>query len=60
MLLAIANAAKSAQICPNLPKIAERQLVQETLKFHQKMRFWFFFKKKTLMYRGDTKACANF
>jgi hypothetical protein len=43
MLLAIANAAKSAQICPNLPKIAERQLVQETLKFHQKMRFWFFF-----------------
>jgi hypothetical protein len=32
MLSAIANAAKSAQNCQNLPK-------DETLKFHQKSRF---------------------
>jgi hypothetical protein len=45
MLLATANVAKSAQICPKLPKTAQRQLVQETLKFHQKLRFWYFYKK---------------
>jgi hypothetical protein len=41
MLLATANAAKSAQIGLKLPKTAksiQRQLVQETLKFHQKSR----------------------
>jgi hypothetical protein len=45
---------KIAQICPNL-----RQLVQENLKFHQKLRFWFFSKRKTSMYRGGTKAWAH-
>jgi hypothetical protein len=41
------------KICPilpkttqNLPKSAHGQLVQETLKSHQKLRFWFFSKKK--------------
>jgi hypothetical protein len=50
MLLATANATKSAQ----------RQLVQETLKFHQKLRFWYFknFKKTSICRRG-TKACAH-
>jgi hypothetical protein len=42
MLSAVANAAKSAQNCLKLPKFAQRQLVQETLKYHQKLRFWFF------------------
>jgi hypothetical protein len=42
MLSTIANAAKLALTCPKLPKTAYRQLVQETLKFHQKLRFWFF------------------
>jgi hypothetical protein len=41
MLSATANAAKST-----LPKSAQRQLVQETLEFHQKLRFWFSSKKK--------------
>jgi hypothetical protein len=60
MLSAIANAAKFTQICqklpktaqnyPKLPKSAQRQLVQKTLKFHQKLRFWF---------RGDIRACAH-
>jgi hypothetical protein len=38
MMLAIANVAISAQNCLKLPN----QLVQETLKFHQKLRFWLF------------------
>jgi hypothetical protein len=46
MLSVIANVAKSTQICPKLPKSAQRQLVQETLKFYQKLRFWFFLGKK--------------
>jgi hypothetical protein len=28
--------------CPKLPKFGKKQLVQETLKFHQKLRFLFF------------------
>jgi hypothetical protein len=59
MLSAIANATKFAQICLKLPKSAQKQLVQETLKFHQKLRFWFFSekkKKKTSMCRMGTKA----
>jgi hypothetical protein len=46
MLSAIANVAKSAQICPKLPKTAQRQLVQETLIFHQKIEILIFFKRK--------------
>jgi hypothetical protein len=42
MLLATLNAANSTQICPNLPK-------DETLKFHQKSRFSFFFKNKNFV-----------
>jgi hypothetical protein len=57
MLLAIANASKFAQICLKLSKIAQKQLVQETLKFQQKFRFWIFAKKAS-MNRGGTKACA--
>jgi hypothetical protein len=51
-----ANAAKSAQNCPKLPKSTQRQLVQETLKFHQKFEILVYFKKKTSMCRGGTKA----
>jgi hypothetical protein len=40
MLSATVNAAKSAQNCPNLPKSAK----DETLKFRQKSRFWYFSK----------------
>jgi hypothetical protein len=50
MLSATTNAAKFFQICPNLPKPPHRQLVQETLKFHQKLRFWSFWRKKKLPY----------
>jgi hypothetical protein len=42
MLSAIANAGKSAQICPKLPKIAkicQNLPKDETLKFRQKPRF---------------------
>jgi hypothetical protein len=49
MLSATANVAKFAQICPKVSKSAQKQLVQETLKFHQNLRFWFF-PKKTLLY----------
>jgi hypothetical protein len=42
MLLAIANAAKSAQNCQNLPKSTQ----DETLKYHQKLRFLVFFRNK--------------
>jgi hypothetical protein len=63
MLSAIANTAKFAQFCPklpktaqNLPKSAQRQFVQETLKFHQKLRFCFFSRKNASMCRGGTKA----
>jgi hypothetical protein len=45
----IINAAKSAQICPKLPKTAQRQLVQETLKFHQKFEILVFFQKKMFL-----------
>jgi hypothetical protein len=45
MLLAIVDATKSAQNLLNIAKSGQRQLVQETLKFHQKLRFWFFSKK---------------
>jgi hypothetical protein len=44
-----------SKICPNLPKTAQRQLVQETLKFHQKLRFWFFSKKKLPCVEGAPK-----
>jgi hypothetical protein len=50
MLSATMNAGKSAQICPNLPK-------DETLKFHQKLRFQCFSKIKISMCRGGTRAC---
>jgi hypothetical protein len=42
MLSAIVNAAKSAQICPKLPKNAkncQNLSKDETLKYHQKLRF---------------------
>jgi hypothetical protein len=44
------------QNCPKLPKSTQRQLVQETLKFHQKFEILVYFKKKTSMCRGGTKA----
>jgi hypothetical protein len=60
MLSATANATKSAQIYPKLPKSTQRQLVQETLKFHQNLIFWFFpEKKKPFMCREDIKGCAH-
>jgi hypothetical protein len=61
-LLATATAAKFAQICPKLPKSAQRQLVHETLKFHQNLRFWFFPKKRTSMCRkkGYQSMCIPF
>jgi hypothetical protein len=39
MLSATVNAANSAQICPKLPKICQNLPKDETLKFHQKLRF---------------------
>jgi hypothetical protein len=48
-----------SKIYPKLPKSAHRQLVQKTLKFHQKLRFWFSSKKKTSTCRGGTKAWAH-
>jgi hypothetical protein len=47
-----------SKICPKLPKSSQRQSLQETLKFHHKLRFWFF-SRKTSMCRGDTKAWAH-
>jgi hypothetical protein len=44
---------KIAQNCPKLPKLpkfAQRQLVPETLKYHQKLRFWCFSEEKKLLY----------
>jgi hypothetical protein len=55
MLSGTTNVAKSAQIWPKLPKSSQRQLVQETLKFHQKLRFWFFSKKKLPCVEGAPK-----
>jgi hypothetical protein len=51
------NLPKIAVNYPKLPKSAQRQLVQETLNLHQKLRFWYF-PKKTSMCRGGTKVCA--
>jgi hypothetical protein len=45
MLSAIAIAAKFAQ----------KQLVQKTLKFHQKLKFWFFSKTKLPCVEGAPK-----
>jgi hypothetical protein len=46
----------------NLPKSTQRQLVWETLKYHQKLSFWFFlliFKIPCVdSGRGGMKACA--
>jgi hypothetical protein len=47
------------KICPKLLKSVQKQLVQGTLKFQQKLRFWFFSKTKTSMCRRGTKACAQ-
>ena len=43
-----------SKICPKLPKSIQRQLIQETLKF-QKLRFWYFSKKKLTCVEGDPK-----
>ena len=63
MLLTIVNATKFAQNylkLPKLSKFAQRQLVQETLELHQKLRFWFFIlKKKTSMCTRGTKAWVH-
>jgi hypothetical protein len=39
----------------NLSKFPQRQFIQETLKFHQKLRFWFFSKKKLPYVEGAPK-----
>jgi hypothetical protein len=52
------NLPKSTQNClnyPKLPKSAQKQIVQETLKFHKKLRFWFFSKKKPPCVEGAPK-----
>jgi hypothetical protein len=53
MLSAIANAAKSAQNCPKLPKSAQRQ----NFGIPPKIEILVFFKNKISMYRGGTRAC---
>jgi hypothetical protein len=58
MLSSIANATKSTQIYPKLPKTTQIQLVSETLKYHQKLEFWYFSIKETLVCRGGTKTYA--
>jgi hypothetical protein len=42
-----------SKFCPNLPK-------DETLKFHQKLRFQYFPKIKISMYRGGNRACFHY
>jgi hypothetical protein len=62
MLSATADAANSAQNCPKLPKFAKicpNLPKDETLKFHQKLRFQYFPKKKKSMYRGGNRACFH-
>jgi hypothetical protein len=46
------NLPKIAKIYQNLPK-------NETLKYHQKLRFWCFSKKKKSTCRGGTRACFH-
>jgi hypothetical protein len=46
------NLPKTAQICQNLPRA-------ETLKFHQKLRFFFFSKIKISTCRGGIRACFH-
>jgi hypothetical protein len=41
-----------------LSKYAKKQLAWETLKYHQKLRFWFF-SKQILICRGCSKAYAH-
>jgi hypothetical protein len=62
MLSATVDAAKSAQNCPKLPKsaqICQNLPKDETLKFHQKSRFYYFSKIKICMCRGGTRACFH-
>jgi hypothetical protein len=59
MLLAIANAAKCAQIRPKLPKSAWRQLAWGTLKCHQNLRSYCFSKIKISICKRVTRACFH-
>jgi hypothetical protein len=52
------NLPKIAQNCQNLPKSIQKQLAWGALKYHQKLRFWYFTKNNNSICRRGTKAYA--